>query len=141
MQRPESFKTTSTGRSLLHAAAAHGDLEMVEFLCEKGGDVRETDRGEQTVVHAAAGSSLEAAEKLYYLIEEKRAPFLDVDKKGRTALFPAAEVGDREVVEYLVEKGIDPTKHDNDGKSVLDVAASSVRDVISRNMRRLSSAE
>ncbi|XP_067686415.1 uncharacterized protein [Haliotis asinina] len=136
-KRSGCFTKTSTGGSLLHAAAAHGDLEMVEFLCEKGGDVRETDGEEQTVVHAAAGSSLEAAEKLYYLIEEKRAPVLNVDKRGRTALFPAAEVGDREVVEYLLEKKIDPRKLDKCGKSVLNVASSSVHDIISRNIEWL----
>ncbi|XP_071101149.1 uncharacterized protein [Haliotis cracherodii] len=133
----ESIHTTSRGRCLLHAAAAHGDLEMIEFLCEKGGDVRKTDNMGQTVVHAAAGSSLEAAEKLYYLIEEKHAPFLDADKTGRTPLFPAAEFGDREVVEYLLEKGIDQKRLDDAGKSALDVAAPSNRDVL----RRLTSTE
>jgi ankyrin repeat protein len=60
-----------------------------------------------------------------------------MDDRGRTALMIAAERGHPAIVEYLLERGADPTLRDKQGKSVVDLAADpAVRDALARVLLR-----
>ena len=102
----DSFK----GLTLLHAAAAGGHTDVIEFLISKGFEVTATTenddvyRDEMTPLHyAASGNHQEAAEVLL----ANGAP---VDSGKYTPLFVAADRHHKDMVEFLMSKGADIDK-------------------------------
>lgn len=82
----------------LHEAAKYGDLEVVEYLVEKGANVNEKDDDGYTPLHVAAKKGyLEIVE---YLVE-KGAKINEKDKSAKTPLQLAYDNGNQEVVNYL----------------------------------------
>ena len=95
----------SDGVTALHAAAAAGELEVVQYLVENGADLDST-AGEYswTTLHFAAhGGHLAVVQ---YLIENQ-TKINCKDSDGYTALHKAASTGELQVVQYLVENGAD----------------------------------
>ena len=116
------------GRTILHAAATRGHLELLENVVEKSGlesdDRNPEDHAKKTPLHLAA-------EYGHLSVVKFLVPFLS-DKNPKTGpywsettpLHDAAYEGHLPVVEYLVEniKGdINPSK--NNGPTVLHLAA------------------
>jgi pectate lyase len=90
------------GLTLLHAAAAGGQSELVNYLIGKGFDIRaSTDEdGLMPLHYAAMGNHQDVAETLL----AQGAP---VDAGETTPLFAAAWAGRKDMARYLISKGAD----------------------------------
>ncbi len=113
----------------LMRAAFSGDLELVKLLLAHGANPHIVSSDKETTLTAAAGTGfvngyhrqrssaerLEVVKLLVGLGEDVNA----ADSYGITPLMGAANLGDIEVVKYLIEKGADLSAHDlgkkNDG--------------------------
>ncbi|WP_280170043.1 ankyrin repeat domain-containing protein [Priestia megaterium] len=88
----------------LHVAARAGSLDMVKFLVEYGMDIN-TNEGvpkSAPIAHAASVGEFSIVQYLY-----DRGAILDVSDSSRNPLFSAIYGGHKEIVEYLVNQGID----------------------------------
>ncbi|MEG7965688.1 MULTISPECIES: ankyrin repeat domain-containing protein [Bacillus cereus group] len=100
----ELLNTMTSFGTWLHVAAKRGQLDMVEYLINKGIDINA--RGgtfDASALNLAAGAGY--LDIVKYLIEVDAE--LDVSLAKRNPLFGAIYGGHKEVVEFLVEKGID----------------------------------
>jgi ankyrin repeat protein len=88
----------------LHVAARAGSLDMIKFLVEYGMDIN-TNEGvpkSAPIAHAASVGEFSIVQYLY-----DRGAILDVSDSSRNPLFSAIYGGHKEIVEYLVNQGID----------------------------------
>lgn len=113
----------------LMRAAFSGDIELVKLLIEHGADPRISSSDRETTLMAACGTGfingyhrlrppaerLEVVKLLVGLGEDVNA----ADSYGITPLMVAANLGDIEIVKYLIAQGADLGAHDlgkkNDG--------------------------
>ncbi len=116
------------GDSLLHIAAADGNLEMMSWLIRKGADVndRNTCKGceheGRSPLHAAQHfRDREASELLLSLGADANA----ADAAGRTPLHASAADGSSGGAMVLCANGADPTRRDHRGQTPSDVALTS----------------
>ncbi|MEK5205648.1 ankyrin repeat domain-containing protein [Psychrobacillus sp. FSL H8-0510] len=102
----EVLNTITAFGTWLHVAAKNGQLEIVQYLIQKGIDI-DVKGGtfDASALNLAAGSGY--IEIVKYLIEAGAE--LDATLAKRNPLFGAIYGGHKEVVEFLVEKGIDIT--------------------------------
>ena len=112
----------STGRTPLHAAAADGQLEVIEMLLSVGG------RKLMTMVAGKAGSPLHQAaagghKDVVTLLLNEGCPIDIKASNGFTALHCAAQYGQIVIIEMLVNHGLDVNVVINKGKTPLHVAA------------------
>ena len=92
------------GLTLLHAAAAGGHTDVVEFLIAKGFEATATTEDDKTPLHyAALGNHQKVAE----ILMANGAP---VDSGKGTPLSAAAWAGHKDMVEFLISKGADINK-------------------------------
>jgi len=95
---------TPEGLTMLHWAAAQGDLELVKSLVEEGKtpvDIRDRDGRTPLLVAAAGGKTA----VIGYLVSQG-ADLGALDKAGRTALHAAAREGWGNVIAFFGGKGI-----------------------------------
>ena len=127
-RHPRQLDTDSPeGFTPLALAAHFGHLEVLRLLIDRGADVNRvaTHRLAVTPLHAALfGRQVDAA----LLLIERGA---DVTlarggsgwkRAGWTALHYAAGMGFRTLVQPLLDRGADPSRPDEEGKTPLDVA-------------------
>ena len=112
----------STGCTLLHAAAAKGQLEVIEMLLSAGG------RKLMTVVAGKIGTPLHQAaghghKDVVTLLLNEDCPVAFRDSDGSTALHLAAQCGQVAIIEMLVNHGLDVNVEDNEGSTPLHSAA------------------
>lgn len=102
----EVLNTITAFGTWLHVVAKNGQLEIVQYLIQKGIDI-DVKGGtfDASALNLAAGSGY--IEIVKYLIEAGAE--LDATLAKRNPLFGAIYGGHKEVVEFLVEKGIDIT--------------------------------
>lgn len=102
----EVLNTITAFGTWLHVAAKNGQLEIVQYLIQKGIDI-DVKGGtfDASALNLAAGSGY--IEIVKYLIEAGAE--LEATLAKRNPLFGAIYGGHKEVVEFLVEKGIDIT--------------------------------
>jgi hypothetical protein len=112
-------------RTLLHHAAAGGNLQATEWLLGKGADpdgrvecVGCPEHG-QTPLHLADGVDME--EKIALLLARGADPEL-ADAVGRRALHVVAERGNTEMAWLLCAHGADPSARDAQGRTPFDIA-------------------
>jgi cytohesin len=97
-------KDTPVDITILHAAAAGGQTDVVEFLIAKGFEVTATTEDDKTPLHyAALGNHQKVAE----ILMANGAP---VDSGKGTPLSAAAWAGHKDMVEFLISKGADINK-------------------------------
>lgn len=112
----ELNKRTSGGSTLLHFASRGGNLELVNYIIEKGGDIHIRNKKKDTILHLAVES--DNKELVEYLILQG----LDVDAKnsrGETPIYRAID----EIALLLVGKGADINLCTKNGYSILTVMA------------------
>jgi RNA polymerase sigma factor (sigma-70 family) len=127
-QHPERLDTYSLeGFTALALAAHFGHLEVMRLLIDRGADVNRlaTHRIAVTPLHAALfGRQLEAA----LLLVERGADVTlarggsGLKRAGWTPLHYAAGMGFRALVQPLLDRGADPSRPDEEGKTPLEVA-------------------
>lgn len=98
-----SAVSESTKESTLHMAARTGSLDLIRLLIAAGADPRAIDRQGQTALFPA----LEA-----------------LDQKSPDETSQRDEDSISRVVTFLLQRGVDPNKKDNEGKQLLHEAAS-----------------
>jgi len=99
----EILNTMTSFGTWLHVAAKKGHLEMVEYLINKGIDIdAKGGTFDASALNLAAGAG--HLEIVKYLIEAGAE--LDVSLAKRNPLFGAIYGGHKDIVEFLVKKGI-----------------------------------
>lgn len=101
-------------------AASCGHLDIIKYLCEKGGILYEDDGPygyTNAMLGAAASGNLEMVK---YLCEEKKLPINESDQMGITPLHMAIEKTHGSIVRYLVEHGANPNIKSKGQLSPLD---------------------
>lgn len=94
------------GQTVLHAAAAGGNLGIVKLLIEEGADLGLRDKkGNSALSWAVQGGSMDIVQ--YLLLQfaakgDERSYITAVDTRGRTALHRAAAKGHVEIVKMLL---------------------------------------
>lgn len=105
----------------LMLAALKGNVKGMEYLLEKGADVRLVDREGQTALfYALEGHHVQAALLLLALSKSSNT----CDRYGRTALMTAVTTGLLPVVRVLCKEGNDIQAFDRKGFNALHLAAS-----------------
>jgi ankyrin repeat protein len=118
---PNAPNVADDGRTVLIAAAARGDLEVVNLLVQGGADVNVKDNTGYTAL-------LHAIEARYDQVEEilLNHPKLDPSARGLNGITALASYVWRErkdAVRKLLERGADVNAQDNDGDAPLHGAA------------------
>ncbi|XP_048255146.1 serine/threonine-protein phosphatase 6 regulatory ankyrin repeat subunit B-like [Haliotis rufescens] len=120
------------GQTSLMLVALYEEVDILKLLCEMGARLDIRDNAGETVLHKTVWTEVDAAEKLLYLLEGQNVPIDALDNRGRTALFPAVEFGD---VELLCQKGFDLQTRDIHGTSLLHASCKpGLGDVNNRRM-------
>ena len=111
----------SQGRSVLHYAAASGDIHVIEMLAKQGLDVNiGDDKGLTPFHHAAAYGQLESVCTLLRL--GGRESMTKVAGTGGTPLHQAVGKGHKDIVSLLLNEGCPINVVDSEGASVLHYA-------------------
>ena len=105
---PEPIETDTAdhrGLTPLNCAAIKGELDLVKMLISRGqADVNQTSpKGCTPLIYAGRGGY---AEVVRYLLEKKASP-LKQDNAGGTVLHHAIEKGHVNVLEVMLEHGVD----------------------------------
>jgi len=110
------------GRTPLMIAADNDKLHAVTYLLEKGADPSLQDNnGWHALHHASQGGNPEVIDLMI-----SHVPSIDsITEEGLTSLMIAAGNGKLQAVEYLLEKGADPSLQDNSGWNALHQASRS----------------
>jgi len=103
-------------KTLLMAAAAAGNKDMVEFLLSKNADVNAKRVDGDTALMAAARSK---NIDVFKLLIEKGADPLVKDTFGKTVLMDGASGGNKEIVSTLLKKGADVNNQDKFERTAL----------------------
>jgi ankyrin repeat protein len=106
----------SSGRILLHAAAANGSAESVSAFCSLGIGPDPRDNSGRTplsLVASSSGVEAQASRKAFLetarILLERGADPLQADNKGYSPLWYAVRQDDGELALLLSEKGVDAT--------------------------------
>ena len=114
------FKTFGARQeTVLHRAALHRRIEMVEFLLEHGAPQQEDVEGNSPLHCAALGGDAEVARALIRAGADLEAVNHELDRP----LHLAASVGNLEVVVVILEQGGDLTSRGNRENTALHEAA------------------
>ena len=103
------------GSSLLHAAVASGEQDVLNDLCNAGAKnlINVKNSLGQTPIHLAAMSSnLQILEKLYSLSAGSNSTLEQIDLDGRTCLHLAVEKEEAKNVKWLLDKGVKADSRD-----------------------------
>nr|WP_158987260.1 ankyrin repeat domain-containing protein [Lysobacter panacisoli] len=119
------------GRTALHEAAFAGHLEVVTTLLSAGADagIRDED-GRTPFLEAARGGRLEVIERLLEHLPRRGAEAAtSADARSRNALVLAcmSEAPSPELVQRLIDLGVDAEQRDVEGKRAIDRAAEAGR--------------
>ncbi|MFD2917577.1 ankyrin repeat domain-containing protein [Psychroserpens luteus] len=104
------------GISPLHVIASRSkDIELINYLLEKGLDVSTKDlKGNSAVMNAASRNSLDVVK----IFVSNLKAINDTNKKGQSALSLAVNGNSSDVVEYLITKGHKTTIIDAEGNNL-----------------------
>ena len=118
------------GETPLLRAAATGKLPSLKYLLDEGADPFAVDNKGYTIfMLLAKNGHLWCLHYVYATLSDRVSPdqtfelLSALDNYGHNALDWAAEAGDVNIIEYLVRKGLEPTRLDSNQRSPLYWAA------------------
>jgi len=111
------------GRTAISEAARGGYESVVELLFENGAKLDTPDAEFGTIINASAYRGHLALLRL--LVDKLNLDYDIADEQGRNAAHFAARGGHVQVLEYVVELGVNPYAKDVKGDGILDYAARS----------------
>jgi ankyrin repeat protein len=115
--------TDENGRTLLIAAAANNDLNVIAVLMQNGANaLATTPDGVNAAITAAANGHLSA---LQVFIGDLHVPIDATTSSGLTAVLIAAKRGHARVVKYLLARGADIHALTHTGQDIIMLAATS----------------
>ncbi|KAB8303090.1 hypothetical protein EYC80_004543 [Monilinia laxa] len=106
----------SGGNTLLHLASQAGDLEGVEFLLEGNADLTAINKENESAFALTSNSGVAPEKTSIPQVDEK-------DEEQHTTLRYATEAENVSTVRLLLEFGADPNNKDDEGYTVLHMAA------------------
>lgn len=116
-----TFWNSKRGEYLrLHVASSIGNLSVVQLLLE-GANLTIKNNGWKVLCLAKSNLENESVARL--LIKEDDKDIFEKDDLGQTALHVAASEGHTDIVQLLLDKGLDPLAPDKEGKTALHGAA------------------
>jgi len=117
-------KLTHDGRTYIFWAAYKGNVELMQFLLDKGAKTDLTDDKGSTILNFAAGSG-QSDTKVYDLMLERGANLQkDLTPSGANALLLAAPYDkDFSLINYFTSKGLDINSVDSKGNGVFNYVA------------------
>eukprot|EP00873_Tetraselmis_striata_P044308 jgi/Tetstr1/464572/TSEL_009328.t1 len=95
----------ASGRTPLHAAAAHGQYSVVELLLAKNADLHVLDKEGRTILHAACASGTPGRRMIVEEMLDRGLSADALDASGLSALHHAAKAGNLGCVEELLRQG------------------------------------
>lgn len=93
--------TTKNGRSALHVACLHSNLDIAQFLVDNSLNVNATDSCGNTPLHDA---TLAASLPILRYLTSKNANIRAKNKEGFTILHLAACEGHLEIIEFILDE-------------------------------------
>ncbi len=120
-REPQLTAERWAGRTLLHEAAARGNLEFVGLLLQLGADPNALDAGGHTPLHALANERTTPGgeEIVHALIHGGASVDLDLGVKRATPLHSAARRDNLEIARALLECGAELEARDSRGETPL----------------------
>ena len=122
---------TGNGATPLVLAAQGGSLEMMQYLADKGGDLKAEDEEKNTLL--ALASVRGELELVDWLLGKGLDPKA-VNKANEGPLHRAAWGSDEEkqvvIMKKLIEKGADPALKDKDGQTAKDITEKNGKKII-----------
>ncbi|KAI2601749.1 ankyrin [Hypoxylon sp. NC1633] len=109
--------------SPLHISASRGNLEITDYLLEKGADVNALDKDENTPLHVAILSKSSKTDEIVRKLISNGAELDFRDDNGATPLMLAAKDGLWNVVKILLDAGADPFSLNYYGDNALHLAS------------------
>ena len=117
----DMYARDDSGLYVLHHAAWSGDLELFQYLIEKGSDIFIKTKNNSSCLHFAAKVGILKICKV--VLQKYNFDINARDDGGLTILHSAAWSGDSELLQYLIEKGSDVFSKTKSGRSCLHIAA------------------
>ncbi|XP_067660340.1 putative ankyrin repeat protein RF_0381 [Haliotis asinina] len=136
------------GRTPMMLAAENGHKEVVELLVGEGADMSLVDKQRDNILHCACrGGDLEGGhlEVVTYIVSQNKVDINSRGWKQKTPVMVAAEMGKKDVVEFLVEHGADLLLVKDGGSNILHLACKGgyvevVKYIVSQNKVDINSA-
>lgn len=111
------------GETALHYAARGSNPQLLERLLKSEEDPNSRlKRGKQTPLYEAfsyPNRPIEVVQKMATTLIENGADLYNLNANGQTALDLAAYSGSEKILEYLLEKGMNPNHKDESGRNAL----------------------
>ena len=122
-ERGEGNVTNHNGDNLLMCAARGGSKRVAKLCLRNGMDINAYNKIGLTAIHHLCRATYAGQEVMLDYLMSKGAKHKSIDFTGATPLVEAARLGHMECVKTLVECHADIDHRDNDGCSVLQIAA------------------
>jgi ankyrin repeat protein len=117
-------KLTHDGRTYIFWAAYKNNLEMMQYLIDKGAKTDIIDSHGYSVLNFAASTGQKDKELYEFLIKHGANPLLEKKQNGANALLLVAPfLDDLELINYFKSLGINEYSTDNSGNGLFNYAA------------------
>mgnify|MGYP000341217486 CR=1 FL=1 len=117
-------KLTHDGRTYIFWAAYKGNLEMMQYLVDRGAKTDIIDSHGYSVFNFAANAGQKDKRLYDFLIEHGADPVEEKNHHGANAMLLIAPfLEDFEIVEYFSSLGLNKNSVDNDGNGIFNYAA------------------